>query len=76
MLHDVEVHQADPSHAGRSEVHAQRGPQASHSDDQGAGAPQPLLTLQADLRKDEVSTVPLDLLLCQVVLDRGGAAHH
>ncbi|CAB4895252.1 unannotated protein [freshwater metagenome] len=62
QLDVVEFHDAQSSDAGGREVQQRRRTQSAGSDHEHAGVPQPLLAVRSDVRNDQVTAVPGNLL--------------
>ncbi len=68
-VNDVEVHDAQPSHARGGKVKRQRGTQPSRADAEHFRSLQLKLPFHADFRHDEVTAVAKNFVFAQ--LDRG-----
>src|SRR5204863_9990557 len=62
---DVEVDDADRADAGGGEIHRDRRAESACADAQDLRRLQLFLPVEADLRKDQVPAVPLDLVFRQ-----------
>src|SRR5204862_4488342 len=63
---DVEVDDADTSHTGGGEVHRSRRSETTRADAKDTSGFQLLLSVDADLRHDEMPRVPFDLVGVQL----------
>src|SRR5216110_1756437 len=65
-VNDVEVDDADTSHTGGGEVHRSRRSETTRADAEDTSGFQLLLSVDADLRHDEMPRVPFDLVGVQL----------
>src|SRR5690606_22952915 len=61
----VGIRDGEPADSGRGEVERRRAAEAARADDERTGGAQPLLSLYADLRKENVPAVAEELLVVQ-----------
>ena len=66
QIHDIAVDNADRSYTGSSEIHGGRGSEATRTDDKHFGVEDLLLTLQADILKENVAAVTLYLRFSEI----------
>jgi hypothetical protein len=63
VVHDIEIDDPNASDSGSGQVHRRRRPESSRSDAEDTRSFQLSLTVDADLRHDEMPAVPPNLLL-------------
>ncbi len=66
LVHHVEVHDAQGSDPRRREIHGERRAQTPGPDGEYPGLLQLLLSVEGDLRHDQVPAVACDLLVGQI----------